>query len=221
MIVAVRKPLAEIEALLEAHRAVAVVGCRGCVTVCNVGGEKEVGILAAELALARRTKGRPLEVREVTIERQCDPEYVDALGGQLGGVEAVLSLACGAGIGFVAERYLRLRVLPGVNTVFLGVTESGGKWSERCQACGDCKLGWTAGVCPIARCSKSLLNGPCGGSMKGSCEIDAAVPCAWQLIVERLTERGELERYEEIAPANDWRSARDGGPRSVTREDLT
>lgn len=221
MIVAVRKSLPEIEAMLARYRSVAVVGCRGCVTVCNAGGEKEVGVLAATLALARRTRGEPFECREVTVERQCDPEYVDPLAASVAGAEAVLSMACGAGVGFVAERHPRLRVLPAVNTVFIGITEAAGKWSERCQACGDCKLARTAGVCPIARCSKSLLNGPCGGSMGGSCEVDPTVPCAWAMIVERLEERGEMDRYEEFQPPNDWRTSRDGGPRRVLREDLT
>ena len=221
MIVAVRKPLPEIEAMLAPYRTVALVGCRGCVTVCNVGGEKEVGVLSAELALARRVKGAPFEARESTVERQCDPEYVDPLGAALGGVDVVLSLACGAGVQFLAERLPRLCVLPAVNTVFIGVTESAGKWSERCQACGDCKLGRTAGVCPIARCSKSLLNGPCGGSKGGNCEVDPLIPCGWALIVQRLEERGELERFEEFAEPNDWRSGRDGGPRRAVREELT
>ncbi len=220
MIVAVRKPLPEIEAMLASCRSIALLGCRGCVTVCNAGGEKEVGVLAATLALARRTRGETIEIREVTIERQCDPEYVDPLGASLAGVDAVMSLACGAGIGFVAERHPRVRVLPAVNTVFIGVTEGAGKWAERCQACGDCRLGRTAGICPIARCSKSILNGPCGGSMRGSCEIDQAVPCAWASIVERLEERGELGLYEEFVSANDWRTSRDGGPRRAAREDL-
>jgi ferredoxin len=221
MIVAVRKPLPEIEALLAPHRSVVLLGCRGCVTVCNAGGEKEVGVLAATLALARQARGEPFDPREATVERQCDPEYVDPLGPALAGVDAVLSLACGAGVQFVAERHPRVRVFPALNTVFVGVTEAAGKWAERCQACGDCKVGRTAGVCPVARCSKSLLNGPCGGSKGGACEIDPAVPCGWALIVERLEARGELARYEEFVPANDWRTGRDGGPRRAAREELT
>jgi hypothetical protein len=93
-------------------------------------------------------------------------------------------------------------------------------FEERCQACGDCVLGLTGGICPIARCSKQLLNGPCGGSQNGVCEIDAETPCAWQLIYERMDARGQLDRLLEIQPPKDWSTSRDGGPRKIVREDL-
>jgi hypothetical protein len=81
-------------------------------------------------------------------------------------------------------------------------------------------LDLTAGVCPIARCAKSLLNGPCGGSQQGKCEIDPEVPCAWQLIYDRLKAQGRLDRLLEITPARDWSTSRHGGPRRLLREDL-
>ena len=91
---------------------------------------------------------------------------------------------------------------------------------ERCAGCGDCVLGRTGGVCPVARCSKRIFNGPCGGSTKGKCEIDPNVDCAWQLIWDRLKALGRTDLYSEIIPAKDWRSAKDGGPRRIVREDL-
>jgi hypothetical protein len=112
-------------------------------------------------------------------------------------------------------------VVPALDTLFIGVTEEAGTWTERCQACGDCKLGQTGGICPVARCSKSLMNGPCGGSNHGNCEISDGVPCGWQLIVDRLEQLGQLDQYEEILEAPDWSTGRDGGPRKVHREDLT
>ncbi len=95
-----------------------------------------------------------------------------------------------------------------------------GVWVERCAACGDCILGLTGGICPIARCSKSLLNGPCGGSEDGHCEIDPEVECAWQLIVDRLTGQDKLHLLLEIQEPKNWQSSRDGGPRKIIREDL-
>jgi hypothetical protein len=190
------------------------------VTVCSAGGEKEVGMLASLLELARRKQGRPLEVVGMTLERQCDPEYVDELKDHIPKQGAILSLACGAGVQLVAERAGNIEVFPALNTVFIGAAEEKGTWAERCHACGDCKLHLTAGICPVARCSKSLMNGPCGGSSDGSCEIDTKIPCGWQLIVERLEALGGLDRYEEILPMPDWSCARDGGPRKVSREDL-
>ena len=125
-----------------------------------------------------------------------------------------------AGIQYVAEKYRTKPVLPVVNTTFLGVTVEQGVWSERCQGCGACILDQTGGVCPIARCAKSLLNGPCGGSSNGKCEVDKEIDCGWQLIVDRLKELGQLDRYEEIIPVKDWTTSRDGGPRKRLREDL-
>jgi hypothetical protein len=133
---------------------------------------------------------------------------------------AILSLACGAGIQFVAEKFRSRPVLPAVNTQFIGVTEEQGVWTERCQACGNCLLGETGGICPVARCSKSLFNGPCGGSQGGKCEIDPEVECGWQLIYDRLKELGQLDKLEKVLPVKDWSTNRDGGPRKRIREDL-
>jgi len=95
-----------------------------------------------------------------------------------------------------------------------------GLWSERCQACGNCVLHLTGGICPIARCAKSLLNGPCGGSQHGHCEVGSDLDCAWHLIVDRLREQDRLELLMEIQPPKDWTTSRHGGPRTIVREDL-
>ena len=134
--------------------------------------------------------------------------------------EVVVSMACGAGIQYVAEKYPNKIVLPAINTTFLGVTLEQGLWAERCQGCGECILHLTGGVCPVARCAKSLFNGPCGGSANGKCEVNKDTDCAWQLIINRLKELGQLDNYEQIIPAKDWSTARDGGPRTRVREDL-
>jgi len=132
----------------------------------------------------------------------------------------VLSLACGLGVQTMNEQFPDKITLPGLNTTFLGQPTEQGVWAERCQACGNCVLALTAGICPIARCSKSLLNGPCGGSNNGQCEIDPKVDCAWQLIYERLKSLDKLGLMTEIQPARDWSTSRDGGPRKIVREDL-
>ncbi len=220
MIIAKRKPLEKILSMIAPHKKVVVVGCKGCVTVCSAGGENEVRILSSALRMARAKEGHEGEVLETTIERQCDPEYIEPLRKYLGEVDAILSMACGAGVQFIAEKLKDLAVYPALDTTFIGVTEEQGVWTERCQACGDCKLDRTVGICPITRCSKSLLNGPCGGSVKGKCEINPEVDCGWQLIWDRLKALGIEERFEEIIPINDWSTGRDGGPRRIEREDL-
>jgi hypothetical protein len=190
------------------------------VTVCSAGGQKEVEILSSTIRLAREKEGNPIEIREENLERQCDNEYVEQLRSFIDGYEAVLSMACGAGVQFVAERYRKIPVYPAINTNFIGGTLEQGVWAERCQACGNCVLDKTGGICPITRCSKSLLNGPCGGSSKGKCEINPEIDCAWQLIYDRLKELNMLDIFEEVIPVKDWSVSRDGGPRRIIREDL-
>ena len=220
MIVGEQKPFEEIVRSIAGRKRILVAGCGTCVSVCFAGGEKEAGILASMLRLHAQKNGLTLEVTEGTVKRQCDKEFLDELAAKVEGVDAVVSVACGAGIQFMAERFSKKPILPGLNTRFIGVTLQQGEWSERCAACGDCILDRTAGVCPVARCAKRLHNGPCGGSSKGKCEIGGERDCAWALIVERLKSLGQLERYLEILPPRDWRTSRDGGPRKVVREDL-
>lgn len=220
MIVGNRKSLEEILGMIRPYRRVLVLGCNECVTVCHAGGEREVGVLASEIRLSRMRDGEEVEIREHTLERQCDYEYIDQIRSFVGDYEVILSMACGAGVQYVAERYRGKVVLPALNTTFLGVTLEQGLWAERCQGCGDCVLHLTAGICPVARCAKSLLNGPCGGSSGGKCEVDKELDCAWQLIIDRLKELGQMDRYSEIIPIKDWSFSRDGGPRRRVREDL-
>jgi len=227
MIVAEQKPLAEIKAMLADHQSTGlrqgktlVVGCGTCVTVCFAGGEKEVGILASALRMATRLDGDGMDFDEITVQRQCEWEYIDPLADRLDDYDAILSLGCGVGVQTLAERFPSKRVLPGLNTTFMGLPVEQGVWEERCQACGNCILDLTGGICPIARCSKQLLNGPCGGSQNGECEINPETPCAWQLIWERMSALGLLDRLMEVQPAKDWSTSRDGGPRRIVRDDL-
>lgn len=220
MIIAEQKPLESILEMIENTNKIVLAGCRGCVTVCSAGGEKEVGILASALRLAREKAGKPLEIREITLERQCDPEYLEPLRPFLDEYEGVLSIACGAGVQFIAEHFRACPVWPGVNTNFIGVAEKQGYWTERCQACGDCVLHLTGGICPVTRCSKSLFNGPCGGSTDGKCEIDKEIDCGWQLIIDRLKALGKLELLDHVFEPKNWNTSRDGGPRKIIREDL-
>lgn len=220
MIVADRKPIEEIIDQIKDFKNVLIAGCNECVTVCEAGGKKEVGVLASALRMYFMNQGRDVHIDEVTLERQCDHEYLEELRSVMDKYDAVVSLACGVGVQFLAEKYFSKPVFPGVNTCFMGVTEERGVWSERCQGCGQCILAATAAVCPVSRCAKRLFNGPCGGSTRGKCEINAEVDCAWQLIVDRLKELDRLQDYEALAPIKDWSKERAGGPRKVVREDV-
>ena len=220
MIVADKKPIEEIIDSVRGFKSILIAGCNECVTVCEAGGKKEVGVLASAMRMNFMNEGEKVEIDEVTLERQCDHEYLEELRNTIDRYDAVVSLACGVGVQFMAEKYLSTPVFPGVNTCFMGVTEERGVWSERCQGCGRCMLGKTAGICPISRCAKRLLNGPCGGSTKGKCELGKDVDCAWQLIIDRLKELNRFDDYETIIPIKDWSTERAGGPRKVVREDV-
>jgi ferredoxin len=220
MIVADRKPLEEIQEMVKDYEKVLLVGCKGCVTVCNVGGLKEVGILASILRIARKKEGRPLQVDEKCLERQCDPEYIEQLRDSYDQYDAVLSMACGVGPQFLSEAYPDQKFYPTVNTKFFGGAVTHGIWEERCAGCGTCVIHFYDGLCPIARCSKSLQHGPCGGSAGGKCEISKETECIWDTIVRKKMEQGRLEDLRLYRTAKDWRSARDGGPRRSIREEL-
>jgi ferredoxin len=221
MIVGEQKPLDEIREMVAPFQNLLVLGCGTCVTICFAGGEKEVGILASSLRMADSVNGdKEREIRENTITRQCEWEFLDEVAEEIQSADAVLSLACGIGVQAIAERVPKVKVYPGLNTTFLGLPEEQGVWSARCAACGDCVLGRFAGVCPIVRCSKSLLNGPCGGSHDGKCEISDDIPCGWQQIYDRLAELESLEALDEIAPPKNWNAGLGRGAHSIIREDL-
>lgn len=204
MIVAKRKPFDEIMELLKDHKKVLVVGCGTCVAVCLTGGEKEVAVLAAELDMGRKLANNPVEIGSITLERQCDREYLEKLDGMADQYDALISMACGVGIQFLAERFPSKPVLPAVDTCGLAVNQDVGFYEERCRSCGYCLLGLTGGICPVTMCAKGLYNGPCGGTNKGSCEISADQPCAWYMIHERLKAQGRLNAIRQIKPAEDW-----------------
>lgn len=220
MITVEQKKLDEILKMIQGCSRVLVVGCDTCAAISFAGGRRQVEELASAIRTAIKKSGEDGELAEDTVARQCEPEFIDSIKDEITKCDAVLSLACGAGVQLLAERFPEKVILPGCNTTFLGVTEELGVWSERCAGCGNCVLDKTGGLCPIARCSKQLLNGPCGGSANGKCEISKDVDCVWQLIIDRLARLDRLDALEEIFPVKDWSPAGHGGPRKMVREDL-
>mgnify|MGYP005841581605 CR=1 FL=1 len=221
MIIAERKPIGEIVEMVKDADRVLLLGCRGCVTVCSAGGEREVQILASLLRLGLKKLGKEVEIIEDTLVRQCDREYIEEIDRWNGKYDAIISMACGVGVNFIANLRPDDKVYPGVNTSCYGGSPEQGVWTEQCAGCGNCVLHLTGGLCPVARCAKSLFNGPCGGSQDGKCEIDKSVPCIWQMIHDKLDRTGLKNQMDAIAPIRDWRTAGHGGPRKITRDDLT
>jgi ferredoxin len=220
MITAVRKPFDEIWSRVRGRKRVLVLGCGTCVTVCMAGGEREAGILASTLRLKARAEGIDAEITEAVIERQCDREFFDAVRSRIRAADAVLSMACGVGVQFLGEVFPNAVVFPALDTKFYGATTAQGVWEERCSGCGSCVLADFGGLCPVTRCSKGLLNGPCGGSMNGKCEVDPEnIECGWQLIFDRLKARGSLDVLDAVAPPKDWSAGRHGGVGRIVKED--
>jgi len=219
MIVAEQKSIAEIKAAIASYDKILILGCGTCVKTCFAGGEDEVAVLASSLRLAAKVDGGSVQIEECTVERQCENEFIQEAAPCVAQNQAILSLACGAGVQALARRFPKIPVVPGVNTTFIGVLESPGIFTEECSGCGNCRLAVFGGVCPVTRCAKKLLNGPCGGSQHGKCEVNPDTDCAWHLIIERLKAIGQLHNLRTYIPANNWQSSQSGGPRKLIRED--
>jgi ferredoxin len=221
MIVAEQKDLSELKKMMKGKKKVLAVGCGTCVSVCFAGGQKETSGLAAELSTAAAVDGESLDVDVKTVQRQCVQEFIEPLSDDLKDYDAVLSLGCGVGVQTLAGRFPDTRILPGLDTQFMGQPVSPGVWEERCVGCGNCVLEYTGGLCPITRCPKQLFNGPCGGSEDGMCEVDLSLPCVWSEIWGNAENLDLTDTLMEIHPPQDWSTSRSGGlRRTVVREDL-
>ena len=223
MIVGNQKPLSEIVSTISGFKKVLVMGCGTCVSVCLTGGDKEARTMAKSLTHVMGDDAPEFIVR--TIERQCEKDWLEPFMKIPEGTDAILSLACGAGVQTLASVYKNLPVLPALNTTFLGAMDEPGVWNEKCVGCGDCVLAFTGGICPVARCSKKLFNGPCGGASHGKCEISPLlgrdVDCAWQLIIERMMALGKMDEYIKIRTAKDWMPESANGPRRLVKIEQT
>jgi ferredoxin len=205
MIVGERKPFEEIKGNLKDYKKVLILGCGTCVSVCMAGGEKEVELLASQLKIAKSLNGNEFNVSEATVQRQCDREYIEPIIAMTKDRDAIISMACGAGVQLLAEIVDTLPVIPAVNTRFIGVSEAERIWSQRCRACGDCKLGSYGGICPVTICAKGLLNGPCGGASHSKCEAGNNKDCAWELIYSRLKKQGRLADLKIVTMPLDYK----------------
>ena len=219
MIVAKRKPLDEVAKMIEPYGKVAVIGCRSCVAICLAGGEKEVKMLVSAMKVKNRKDGKKQEFDGFVLERQCEKEWVREVEDRILAADVVLSMSCSLGAQTIGDMYPHKVVVPGLNTAMFGVPEEQGVWSEKCLGCGDCIIDSTGGICPIARCAKSMLNGPCGGSSNGKCEVNSEVECAWYAIYERLKLQGRLELMEKVREPKEWVTSHSGGRRIYVKED--
>jgi len=207
-----QKPEETIIQSLNQSKSVYLIGCGTCATMLHTGGKSEVLEMKERLeAAGKKITGW------MVIPTACDQLTREALAENADAIamaDSILVMACAFGVQTVSF-YTEKPAYPALNTLFVGKEENPGYFIEVCMQCGDCVLAATAGICPLVRCAKSLLNGPCGGSVEGNCEIDPDTPCAWQMIYDRLTALGQLDRLEEIEPIKDWSTSQSGGPRKI------
>ncbi|MFH0862542.1 MAG: methylenetetrahydrofolate reductase C-terminal domain-containing protein [Candidatus Altiarchaeota archaeon] len=187
MIITKKKPYEEVKKALEGRKNVAVIGCGRCATTCETGGEKEV----AEIVKLLESDGHKVPYSGL-VEAQCDLRLSRLELRRLDGYDAVLSMACGSGASALSDLTDK-PVVTSNDTMFLGVVRRHGDYVERCGMCGDCTISDTIGICVKTRCAKGLLNGPCGGSHDGKCEVGGERDCAWALVAERMRKAGRLE----------------------------
>jgi len=210
MLISKQKPLEEILGYLGGDKTVFLIGCKGCAEGWGSGGEKQV----AEMKNTLREKGKTV-AGFVVVDMLCDGALTKlklrAYKKEVAAADSVLVLTDGAGVQTVAEVVNKV-VHPGCNTLSSGGAHAEWKEAERCLECGDCMLEFTGGLCPIARCSKHLLNGPCGGSQGGKCEVDSNIPCVWQQIVDRLAKLGQLGKLERLVTPKNWSVSLISGP---------
>lgn len=222
MIIGEQKPTAEIIGLIGSCPVgrILVIGCDSCVSVCLAGGKDEVKGLVSRLNDHSAANGNDWKVEGITLTRQCERKFEEEVSSIIDDSDVVVSLGCGVGAQMLSENFPGTRVVPGINTSNMGAPVKRGVFKEKCMGCGDCTIFRTAGICALARCSKSLQNGPCGGSHDGKCEIDPETDCAWHQIYLALKEKGELSRLSVPIPPKDWSKSRSGGSRTVrTKED--
>jgi len=209
LIIVQQKPLNEIFDMTRNFKSLLIVGCDGCASVIQVGGERQAEILKTLLEMNRKLKGEgELKAKAMSTLRQCDRQLTaSSLHPLVEDYDAVVSLACGVGVQTLADLYPVKVIVPAVDTEFIGMHDTKAeKFLEMCRACGDCLLFETSGVCPLTRCAKSLLNGPCGGQAKGKCEVGGwKRDCAWVLIYNRLKEKGHLDLFTKFRGERDFR----------------
>ncbi|MFH1137335.1 MAG: methylenetetrahydrofolate reductase C-terminal domain-containing protein [Pseudomonadota bacterium] len=208
MIGTVQKPFSEILEALQSYAALTVVGCDGCAKACKTGGTEETNAMAERLRAAGKTI-----VLAVTPERTCyfgktlaalEPHFEE-----IGQSDAILVLGCGGAVQItrqvLEDNGIGLPVKVGLDSVgHMDTVVMGRLALEQCQECGECILNETGGVCPVTKCAKSLLNGPCGGAENGKCEVDRERDCAWILIHERMARLGELDKLRRFIEPKDY-----------------
>lgn len=197
-----KKPFDEILSLLEQFSKIFIAGCGTCTTMTRTGGLPEVEHMTNQLKEANKeitgTMMIPVACDELTHEalEENKKAITDA--------DALLIMTCAFGVQTIALHFMDKPVIPALDTLFIGKEKEPGAFDEVCIQCGECVLGETAGLCPVAGCHKGLVNGPCGGTNKGKCEVDSNKDCIWTLIYKKLEKMGRLDGMRKYQPPKNY-----------------
>jgi hypothetical protein len=206
-----KKPLEEVLEALQAYQKIGIVGCDGCAKTCATGGSEQV----EEMAKLLKEHGKRV-VFDLAPNTTCNlsnvRSFISGLEGAIKKSEALLVLGCGGAVQvvrqFTEECGFAVPVKSGLDTVgHMDTIAPGELLLEQCSECGQCVLNETGGICPVTKCAKSLLNGPCGGSENGKCEVDSSRSCAWVLIYNRMKSIGEVDKLNVYVGPKDYSKA--------------
>jgi len=197
MIRSITKPKSkeEIDRLLGGLDRVFIVGCGTCVTLTRTGGAPEVAAMKESLLESGK-----LVTGQIVVPVACDnltSEILDEEMGKIEQADVLLIMTCAFGVQTISSQLKRM-VVPALDTLFIGKETGPGQFNEICTQCGTCIIGETGGICPVTNCHKGLVNGPCGGTNQGKCEIDSNKDCAWTLIYDRLIGLGRLDSMRKL-----------------------
>ena len=199
-----QKPFDEIKEQLADFDRPFIIGCGTCATMTKTGGIDQVVEMKDRLQeLGKRVSGWTV------IPTACDEMTEVAMkenGRAIQNASCILAMTCALGV-HRASLYIDCPVIPALDTLFIAVEDTPGYFHEVCAQCGQCVLGETAGICPITTCHKGLVNGPCGGTNNGKCEVDKEKDCAWTLIYERLKAQGRLDLMRKYHPPKNYQVA--------------
>ncbi len=205
MIITKQKTFEDILNFVAHEDSIFILGCGDCATLCHTGGEEQVREMIDKLEkIGKKITGTAIgkapchELDTARIFRQNKEQIKKS--------DSILVLACGAGTQAAREATDK-KVHPGCDSLFIGNSKRHMNFYEKCSACGDCVLDEFGGICPVTRCPKSLLNGPCCGSNDGKCEVNNSLECIWITIFKRLKVEGRLSTLDKIHPPKNHLSA--------------
>lgn len=195
----------ELECILDSigSTPVFIMGCSECATLCKTGGEEEVKLMKQSLE-ENGIKVTGWVILDPACHLLNDKRILRQYETELNRAKKVLVFACGNGVQTVSEIVENAEVISGNDTLFLGEIKRANEFEKRCNMCGECIQDLFGGLCPVTRCPKNMLNGPCGGSINGKCEVNNEMDCVWDIIYKKLKSKDQLHLLKEIKKPKNW-----------------